>query len=211
VTRFEARAPPEAIKPNATFQNGAIEREAGKLDYRLDVRSTDESGTDESTIDAMIGKLIANQHATPKGETAEANALSSRMRVGPPERFSPRGPLVAPASTSCPRLASADYRARKRRRVRRRIACRSPLGLSSLAWCAIRRKSPSPIQRTPRQGAYPIGRPTRSARRSRSLRRTCRRSPSSIAALMNPRRHFVADAGTIRRSRGPTADGSYGV
>ncbi len=51
-----------------------IEREGGKLIYSFDMKVAHKSGIDEVNIDAMTGKLIANQHETPKDEKAEAKA-----------------------------------------------------------------------------------------------------------------------------------------
>ncbi len=74
MTMADARAMALTTKPNATIQDGEIEREGGKLIYSFDMKVAGNSGIDEVNIDAMSGKLISNQHETPKAERAEAKA-----------------------------------------------------------------------------------------------------------------------------------------
>lgn len=74
MTMAEARALAERTNPKASIKTGEIEREGGKLIYSFDMKTPGKSGIDEVNIDAMTGKLIANQHETPKDEKAEAKA-----------------------------------------------------------------------------------------------------------------------------------------
>jgi hypothetical protein len=74
MTMAEARALAERTNPKASIKTGEIEREGGKLIYSFDMKTPGKSGIDEVNIDAMTGKLIANQHETPKDEAAEAKA-----------------------------------------------------------------------------------------------------------------------------------------
>lgn len=60
--------------PHATIQAGEIEREGGKLIYSFDMKTRGKPGIDEVNIDAMTGRLVSNQHETPKDEKAEAKA-----------------------------------------------------------------------------------------------------------------------------------------
>src|SRR5437899_1430032 len=66
MTMADARALAERTNPQAKIQTGEIEREGGKLIYSFDMKTAGKSGIDEVNIDAMTGKLIANQHETPK-------------------------------------------------------------------------------------------------------------------------------------------------
>jgi hypothetical protein len=64
----------QGTAPNATIQTGEIEREGGKLIYSFDMKVAGKAGIDEVNIDAMTGKVLGNQHETPKDEHAEAKA-----------------------------------------------------------------------------------------------------------------------------------------
>lgn len=70
----EARALALRTVPNATIKTGEIEREGGKLIYSFDMQTAGKPGIDEVNIDGMTGKLVSNQHETPKDERAEAKA-----------------------------------------------------------------------------------------------------------------------------------------
>jgi hypothetical protein len=74
VTMADARTLALRTVPNSTVQAGEIEREGGKLIYSFDMKVAGKSGIDEVNIDAMSGKLISNNHETPKDERAEAKA-----------------------------------------------------------------------------------------------------------------------------------------
>ena len=74
MTMADARAMALRTVPNSTIQAGEIEREGGKLIYSFDMKVKGKSGIDEVNIDAMTGKLVSNQHETPKAERAEAQA-----------------------------------------------------------------------------------------------------------------------------------------
>jgi uncharacterized membrane protein YkoI len=74
MTMADARALAQRTVPKATIQTGEIEREGGKLIYSFDMKTPGKAGIDEVNIDAMTGKLIGNQHETPKDEKAEAKA-----------------------------------------------------------------------------------------------------------------------------------------
>ena len=74
MTIAEARAMAHRTVPNAKIQTGEIEREGGKLIYSFDMKTAGKPGIDEVNIDAMTGKLIANQHETPAAEKTEAKA-----------------------------------------------------------------------------------------------------------------------------------------
>jgi uncharacterized membrane protein YkoI len=74
MTMADARALAQRTVPGATIQAGEIEREGGKLIYSFDMKTTGKTGIDEVNIDAMTGKVIGNQHETPKAEKAEAKA-----------------------------------------------------------------------------------------------------------------------------------------
>lgn len=83
MTMVEARVLAEKTNPKATIQTGEIEREGGKLIYSFDMKTAGKSGIDEVNIDAMTGKLIANQHETPKDEKAEALADKKAAKAKP--------------------------------------------------------------------------------------------------------------------------------
>jgi uncharacterized membrane protein YkoI len=74
MTMADARAMALRTVPNSSVQAGEIEREGGKLIYSFDMKAKGKSGIDEVNIDAMTGKLVSNQHETPKAERAEAQA-----------------------------------------------------------------------------------------------------------------------------------------
>jgi uncharacterized membrane protein YkoI len=74
MTMADARALALRTVPNATIQAGEIEREGGKLIYSFDMKTPGRSGIDEVNIDAMTGKVLANQHETPAAERREAAA-----------------------------------------------------------------------------------------------------------------------------------------
>ncbi len=74
MTMVDARALAQKTVPAGRIASGEIEREGGKLIYSFDMKVAGKSGIDEVNIDAMTGKLIGNQHETPKDEKAEAMA-----------------------------------------------------------------------------------------------------------------------------------------
>jgi uncharacterized membrane protein YkoI len=83
MTMAEARALAQRTVPNAAIQAGEIEREGGKLIYSFDMKTAGKSGIDEVNIDAMTGKLVGNQHETPKAEQAEAAADAKAAKAKP--------------------------------------------------------------------------------------------------------------------------------
>jgi uncharacterized membrane protein YkoI len=74
MTMVQARALATKTVPGAAIQAGEIERENGKLIYSFDMKTTGKTGIDEVNIDAMTGRVLGNQHETPKAEQAEASA-----------------------------------------------------------------------------------------------------------------------------------------
>ena len=74
MTMADARAMALHTVPNASIQDGEIEREGGKLIYSFDMKVPGKSGIDEVNIDAMTSKLVSHQHETPKDERAESKA-----------------------------------------------------------------------------------------------------------------------------------------
>ena len=83
MTMADARAMAVRTVPNAKIQAGEIEREGGKLIYSFDMKTAGKSGIDEVNNDAMTGKLIGNQHETPKAERAEAKADAKAAKAKP--------------------------------------------------------------------------------------------------------------------------------
>ena len=83
MTMVEARALAEKTNPKATIEAGEIEREGGKLIYSFDMKTVGRSGIDEVNINAMTGKLIANQHETPMDEQTEAVADRKAAKAKP--------------------------------------------------------------------------------------------------------------------------------
>lgn len=84
MTMADARALALRTVPNSTIQAGEIEREGGKLIYSFDMKVANKSGIDEVNIDAMTGKLVSNQHETPKAERAEAAADAKAAKTAKP-------------------------------------------------------------------------------------------------------------------------------
>jgi uncharacterized membrane protein YkoI len=83
ITMGQARALASKTVPGATIQAGEIERENGKLIYSFDMKTKGKSGIDEVNIDAMTGRVIGNQHETPKDEKAEAKADAKAAKAKP--------------------------------------------------------------------------------------------------------------------------------
>jgi uncharacterized membrane protein YkoI len=83
ITMAQARALATSTVPGAKIQAGEIEREGGKLIYSFDMKTQGKTGIDEVNIDAMTGKVIGNQHETPKDERAEAKADAKAAKVKP--------------------------------------------------------------------------------------------------------------------------------
>jgi uncharacterized membrane protein YkoI len=74
LTMAQARALATRTVPGAAIQAGEIERENSKLIYSFDMKTKGKAGIDEVNIDAMTGKVLGNQHESPKDESAEAKA-----------------------------------------------------------------------------------------------------------------------------------------
>ena len=87
MTMTDARSLALRTVPNATIQAGEIEREGGKLIYSFDMKTPGRSGIDEVNIDAMTGKVLANQHETPAAERREAAAdAKAAKKKTPPKK-----------------------------------------------------------------------------------------------------------------------------
>jgi uncharacterized membrane protein YkoI len=82
MTMSDARAMAQRTVPNAKIQADEIEREGGKLIYSFDMKTAGKTGIDEVNINAMTGKLIANQHETPTAEKVEAKADAKARKSG---------------------------------------------------------------------------------------------------------------------------------
>lgn len=79
VTLVAATATAQKAVPNGKITGHELEREDGKLIYSFDLKIAGKSGTEEVTVDAMTGAMIATQHESPEDEAKE-NAAEAKAK-----------------------------------------------------------------------------------------------------------------------------------
>ena len=85
--------------PGATIEKVVLEKEAGKLIYSYDLKTTGKSGVDEVNVDAMTGAVVSNVHETAADEKAEKSKEAKEKKADTPKT---KKPPVTPAPAKKP-------------------------------------------------------------------------------------------------------------
>lgn len=81
----EVTARETALKrvPKGTVQTTELEREKGTIVYTFDIKVPGATGIEEVLVDAISGKVISQEHETPKMEKREARKeAKEKARLG---------------------------------------------------------------------------------------------------------------------------------
>ncbi len=91
VAPAEARKIALARVPKGAIEEEGIEKEDGKLVYSFDIKVPGKSGIEEVLVDAMSGKVVSQEHESPKQQAderrkdaAEKKAAAAKGAKTPP-------------------------------------------------------------------------------------------------------------------------------
>lgn len=84
ITDAVARATALELVPGGVVKSHELEREDGKLIWSYDIAVAGKSGIEEIAVDAITGKVVAQEHETPADEKKEAAEDAAKAKAAKP-------------------------------------------------------------------------------------------------------------------------------